>query len=250
LVQHPERAALANCINQLQVLEEDAQWPKPSENLERIGLGDVDVQRIVRALQVHVAQQFRATSVDPSSWEEPFMDRRWRATAARAIAVQPSPSAEELQDAANIVGRFLENRRTRTPAPVVYLGLASVGLPLIPLLLLAALGPLSAVIFRGGLVFRLLGVGVVTASGEEASRVRAFVRATIAWSPFVIVGLAVFFGMEAMEPSGEVPRLPWLPLPWLVFGVLPSALLTVVAWSASSQRGLQDRLAGTCLVPR
>ena len=123
------------------------------------------------------------------------------------------------------------------------------GLPLIPLILQAALGLLSAALFRGGLLFRLLGVGVVNASGEEVSRGRAFVRAAIAWSPFVIVGLAVDWAV--MEPSGAVQPIAWLPLPWLVFVVLPAALLASIAWSAKDpQRGLQDRLAGTYLVPR
>jgi hypothetical protein len=179
------------------------------------------------------------------------MDPNWRAIAGRALAAHPSPSAEELEDAASIVGRFLENRRNRTPAPVIYLGLAGVGLPLIPLMVLAVTGLLSAATFRGGLLYRLLGVGVVNAFGEETSRVRAFMRAAIAWSPFVIVALTVFFALDVMEPSGELSRLTWLPLSWIVFLVMPGALLTVVAWSASNPRsGLQDRIARTYLVPR
>lgn len=250
--QHPERFELATCVHQLQLLEQATaagMTPHPEE-LERIGLSDVEVERIIRALRVYVAQQFRATNVDPSTWEEPFMDRSWRPVAARALAEHPPPSTEGVDDAASIVSRFLENRRQEGSVPN-FMGLAAVGLPLIPLMLSAALGLLSAALFRGGLLLRLLGVGVVNASGEETSRARAFVRATIAWSPFVMVGLAVFFAMDAMEPSGEVPHLLWLLLPWVVFVVLPAALLVSIAWSAKNpQRGLQDHLAGTYLVPR
>jgi hypothetical protein len=249
--QHPERFELATCAHQLQLLEQHAAGTTlPPEELERIGLSDVEVERIVRALQVHVAMRFRATNADPSRWEEPFMDRSWRQVAARALAADSSPSAEEVDDAASIVSRFLENRRKEGPPPILYLGLA-VGLPLIPLMLQAALGLTSAALFRGGLVFRLLGVGVVSASGEEASRGRAFVRATIAWSPFVVAGLALHWAIFTMGPSGEVPGLRGLPVPWLVFVALPTALLASIVWSARSpQRGLQDRLAGTYLVPR
>ena len=116
---------------------------------------------------------------------------------------------------------------------------------------LAALGMLSAAFFRGGLLFRLLGVGVVDASGRETSRVRASVRATIAWSPFLILDIPVFLVLRTMEQSGAFPRGPWLPVPWLVFVGLPAAVLATVAWSARDpRRGLQDRLAGTHLVPR
>jgi hypothetical protein len=249
MTQHPERVELTTCVHHLQLLEQDSVWPRPSQDLERIGLSDVEVQRIVRALQVHVAQSFRATGVDPSRWEEPFMDRGWRTTVARALAEHPSPSAEELADTADIVGRFLENRRNAPGPTVGFLTLlAAVLLPLISLLPLAVLGPLLAAILRGGLLFRFLGIGVVDASGAETSRVRAAVRATIAWLPFVIAGLEVFF---FMDESGSVPRLPWLPQSWIVLIVLSGALLAGVVWAATNpQRGLQDRIAGTTLVPR
>jgi len=126
-----------------------------------------------------------------------------------------------------------------------------VGIPLISLTFLAALGVPSAALFRGGLLLRLLGVGVVDASGRETSRVRAAVRATIAWSPFLILDIPVFMVLNTMEHSGAFPRVPWLPVPWLVFVVLPAAVLATVAWSARNPRqGLQDRLSGTRLVPR
>jgi hypothetical protein len=131
------------------------------------------------------------------------------------------------------------------------LGLSAVGFPLISLTFLAALGVPSAALFRGGLLFRLLGVGVVDASGRETSRARASLRAMIAWSPFVILDIPVFLVLKTMEHSGAFPRVPWLPVPALVFIGLPAAVLATVAWSAGDpRRGLQDRLAGTHLVPR
>jgi hypothetical protein len=249
--QRPERADLATCVNELQLLKQYDGTAPPPEELEKIGLGDVEIDRIKRALEVHVAQRLRAARVDPSTWDEPFMRREWRAIAAAALAARPSPSVEEINDATMIVSRFLENRRENTPSALFSLGLFAVGIPLISLTFLAALGVLSAALFRGGLLFRLLGVGVVDASGRETSRVRASARATIAWAPFVILDIPVFLVLKTMEHSGAFPRVPWLPVPWLVFVGLPAAVLATVAWSARNpRRGLQDRLAATHLVPR
>jgi len=250
--QHPERAELATCLDELQLLKQYDGTAPPPEELEKIGLGDVEIDRIKRALEVHVAERLRAARVYPSTWDDPFVRREWRAIAAAALAARPSPSVEEINDASAIVSRFLENRRENVPsAPLFYLGLSAVGIPLLSLTLLAALGVLSAALFRGGLLFRLLGVGVADASGRETSRVRASVRATIAWSPFLILDIPVFLVLRTMEQSGAFPRVPWLPVPWLVFVGLPAAVLATVAWSARNpRRGLQDRLAGTHLVPR
>jgi hypothetical protein len=249
--QHPERADLATCVDELQSLKQYDGAAPPPEELERIGLGDVEIDRIKHALEIHVAQRLRAARVDPSSWDEPFMRREWRAIAAAALAARPSPSVEEIDDASRIVSRFLENRRESAPSALFSLGLSAVGIPLTSLTFLAALGVLSAALFRGGLLFRLLGVGVVDGSGRETSSVRASVRAMIAWSPFVILDIPVFLVLRAMEHSGAFSRGPWLSVPWLVFVVLPAAVLATVAWSARNpRRGLQDRLAGTHLVPR
>ena len=57
-------------------------------------------------------------------------------------------------------------------------------------LLTAFFGLLSALLFRGGLMLRLFGMAVATEAGE-ASRLRAFWRALIAWSPGALAGLGL-----------------------------------------------------------
>jgi hypothetical protein len=56
------------------------------------------------------------------------------------------------------------------------------------LLYASAAGLVSAALFRGGLAFRLMGIGIVSNAGLEAGRVRALSRAVIGWGP--MLGLA------------------------------------------------------------
>jgi hypothetical protein len=135
-----------------------------------------------------------------------------------------------------------------TPLPRKNLEIAAaMPLQFLPFVALPAL--LSAALFRGGLLLRALGVCIITASGIPASRLRAFVRAAIAWAPGLLLGLDLFV------PPGELAeRLPprWFILPWEAAWVLVAAVLAVgLAWAIlNPSLGLQDRLAGTRLVPR
>jgi len=96
----------------------------------------------------------------------------------------------------------------------------------------------AALLFRGGVLMRALGIAVVTREGADASRGRMLWRACIAWSWLPLAALLVAIlapkaGMVAAVTVGTI----------LVVGV--------VIWSAGTPgRSLQDRLAGTWLVPR
>jgi uncharacterized RDD family membrane protein YckC len=104
-------------------------------------------------------------------------------------------------------------------------------------------------LFRGGLLLRALGVCIVTASGARASRLRAFVRGAIAWAPGLLLGLEV---LNLPEEIAEGLPLGWFTLPWEGAHDLVAAFLVVgLVWAiVDPSRGLQDRIAGTCLVPR
>jgi hypothetical protein len=109
------------------------------------------------------------------------------------------------------------------------------GLSLVALASLAA-----AIFFRRGLVLRTLGVEIVTANGELATRGRTFWRSVIAWSPVVLLPIVVAIATPLL---GEAPSSAWL-------AFFPVVYLSLAAWSlAMPGRGLQDRLAGTWLVP-
>lgn len=91
----------------------------------------------------------------------------------------------------------------------------------------------SAAGFRGGFMLRALDIAVVTGAGDEASRQRALLRAIIAWSPCLFFLFAILFG-------------------WTVLGVALLVLMVsgVVIAGLNPERGLQDRIVRTRLVPR
>jgi hypothetical protein len=103
--------------------------------------------------------------------------------------------------------------------------------------IVGAFGLLSAGIFRGGLELRLFGAAVVTKRGHDAGRLRAL----IAWSPAIlgVIGL-VMADDRLMDGRAWIPCLLGLVL------LLAGAIYAV----RNPHRGLQDRLAGTVLVPR
>jgi hypothetical protein len=82
----------------------------------------------------------------------------------------------------------------------------------------------------------------VRKDGKRASRLRVFWRALVAWSSLALGG-AVFASVLAML-HGRAAVLPAALAGGLVVCAL--ALLSL----ALPKRGLQDRLAGTWLVPR
>ena len=101
----------------------------------------------------------------------------------------------------------------------------------------------AAFLFRGGLVLRLLGLAVVKRDGSKASRWLLLWRSFVAWSPMLLMGpvAAMLFPHLAMASSDRV-GLNFIYMTVVAGVALIAALLP--------GRGLQDRIAGTCLVLR
>jgi hypothetical protein len=98
---------------------------------------------------------------------------------------------------------------------------------------LTTFGIWSAALFRGGLVVQALGMALVTDAGHEVSRQRAFVRAVVAWSPWLLFIVAVLMGSA------------WLGAAALICMIAGSALAAL-----NPAQGVQDRIVRTWLVPR
>jgi uncharacterized RDD family membrane protein YckC len=99
-------------------------------------------------------------------------------------------------------------------------------------------GLLAALLFRGGPLWRAFGVAIVRRDGRPASRLRILWRNFLAFLPFLVLPpVARIFGLHAR-------------LEWLMIALL--ALLGALALFSTllPGRSLQDRLAGTWLVPR
>jgi hypothetical protein len=87
----------------------------------------------------------------------------------------------------------------------------------------------NALVFRGGMI-RLLGLEFVTADGRRASRFRVLSRTAAAWAPVLIAAPAASH--------------------WQSYGCLLLLFAGAVVAIVSPERGIQDRVAGTWIVPR
>ena len=157
----------------------------------------------------------------------------------------PSVTAEELVRSRGTIQPTLD--RVRPPQS---LGVASPGV--IVLNLMAAMASLlvlscsivSSIAVPGGVATRLIGLAVVTRDGNEIGRLRSLARTLIAWAPIlpwlVLVPNPVVMGFG-----------PASPVPVLAISLAFGAMIAGVVWTiAAADRGLQDRIAGTWVVPR
>lgn len=107
----------------------------------------------------------------------------------------------------------------------------------ITLLIMIAVGSLvCSLTFCRGPLFRILGIAVVTDDGSEASRLRMLGRGLIAWSPVLLSVVLIRLSDHTKSP-------------YLAPSVLIGASFIVAIAFISRERSLQDRLAGTWLVP-
>jgi uncharacterized RDD family membrane protein YckC len=103
------------------------------------------------------------------------------------------------------------------------------------------LATLFAAIFQGGLTLRLFGIAVRSRRGEMASRWRCAWRSLLVWVPAVAVyWLAARLALGSHVTAGIALTI--------VAAVLHALALAYAIGRPS--RGMQDRLAGTYLVPR
>jgi uncharacterized RDD family membrane protein YckC len=110
---------------------------------------------------------------------------------------------------------------------------------------------------RGGPAFLWLGIEVRSGDGRPVGRWRAACRSLIAWSPVLIMagfvpGFVLFGQFQQMSPDGPPPA----EILALVLTSCGGVVLSILALAGAvysvirPQRGLQDELAGTCLVPQ
>ena len=102
---------------------------------------------------------------------------------------------------------------------------------------------------RGGLLLRLLGIAVVDRAGRQISPLRGLVRAAVAWLPVLLWGSLLLFGPTTSGPTREVAEAAG----WVIAAVVALMILFMagVVWAVvRPERGIQDHIAGTWLVPR
>ena len=102
----------------------------------------------------------------------------------------------------------------------------------------------SALILPGGVINRLLGLTVVTRSGQAIGRIRSTARVLAAWSP-VLVWVAWLLP-SPVDRSLAMTISPLVPLGLVLAVMIAGAIWAVV----KPDRGLHDHLTGTWIVPR
>jgi hypothetical protein len=262
------------------------------------------------AFAIYVASHQRAVITNAGSWSNYLAlvlipPGENRIFAEQAVADHPQPTEKEIEAATALVRPFVPQANPMNILGQVWM------LPLVAwmsLLMYVALPALlAALLFRGGLLLRMLGLAVVRKDGARASRLRVFWRSLVAWSPLlapVVFALAASaLAILAIAPARRLAEAP--PPPPIVveaqtnlvpthpspvvetalpvtdtlavtnipataqapkFSPFGDSVPPVVIWGGSllallvlgltslslalPGRSLQDRIAGTCLVPR
>ena len=195
-------------------------------------------------VETYIAGRFGRVVSDRRVWSSQFavsaIPAKHRANAEQIVTKRSAPTAEEMSRARSVLGRAIQKYEDPEPGagskqrdPVFFWPIGLGGFFWAAFLSIAA-----ALLFRGGVLMRALGIAVVTRNGSEASRGRMFWRAIVAWSPVVIGTVLVATLAPVLSPAAAI-------------AVSATVILVLVIWSAlRRERSLPDCLAGTWLVPR
>jgi uncharacterized RDD family membrane protein YckC len=237
---NPNAYALKVCLGQLVGLDR-AERNKPGGLTPR--------QRQVREhIEIYVAERLRAAAEDSAEYARAFPAtaelQRENVMAQRVLASARPRSPEEIREAEATVAKVIAdhsanlNRFNRPAVLWSAIGIVIGG----GAALVALLGLIGAFVVRGGFTLRTLGAAVVTPAGEEVSRLRALLRAFVAWSP-----VAIWLLLLKANPPIDQSTIATM----LLYMLVPALLIAgaVYAWLHPS-RGIQDRIASTWIVPR
>jgi eukaryotic-like serine/threonine-protein kinase len=199
------------------------------------------------AMEIYIAGHFGDFIRNPQTWNSPLaraIPAKERAAAEKMVAAHPNPTPEEMKAAQKELDVILDENGNFKQGPgtpdfdnkfhgeMPYFIAGGV------LIWVGVFSLFCAIAFRGGALLRLLGIAVVTRTGADASRLRVLWRAIVAWAPCVIGGIGMSFLVLIV------------PMPAAI-GIVVTIVVALVIWSAAlPERSLQDRLAGTWLVPR
>jgi tRNA A-37 threonylcarbamoyl transferase component Bud32 len=210
--------------------------------------GDIDEQpsdlssqdlEAIEAIEVTLASRYRHVLTDPRlltiAYEFNSDYRSGRSRIQHVLRRQPTEAESRRASEHAFVQMTLKHQayvksglrvlRYAGKAIAAFVGLLS---------LVALFALVTALVFRGGLM-RAMGLELVTASGRPASRVRVLARTVIAWAPIIVTVI-----MQMIRSPTDLAAAPALLL------LLAGAIAAIVR----PERGIQDRLAGTWIVPR
>jgi eukaryotic-like serine/threonine-protein kinase len=234
---NPVAFALDACVEQLR-------------NYEKLGSKVTRQQREDReAIEIYIAEHLRDEVDENAALARAFpaLNRsrnKQYGLAALAVANHPQRSPEQIKHADEVVAKVLAASKKgfgQLTSPMLQ---SSIAVMMIAgsVAFIGALGLIGALFVRSGFTLRTFGAALVTKDGRQASRLRALWRALVTWSPAVVMCLILYKG-----PAVDHPTVAALTAQTLVLAVLVGGTIWALLHPT---RGIQDRLAGTWIVPR
>jgi len=194
-----------------------------------------------------MAEHLADTIRREETWNQTFTNigsRGGRARAQQALQDHAVRTPEEVRRADATVAKVLDDSATGLDQLMSTRVLASVGIAILAatFVIPAFFAVLGALLFGSGFTFRLMGAALVNRRGQPISRLRALARAAVTWSPAIFVCILLKYGPDVKDATG------WR----LLSEYAVMALFAAVAgWAiARPSRAIQDRIAGTWIVPR
>jgi uncharacterized RDD family membrane protein YckC len=200
------------------------------------------------AIEVYLAGRHGASLRDDTFWGTPAAPE-WaygelRKRAADVASRYPSVSAVDLAQAEIVIAPDLEKIRRLQAPGLFYAQIAGV-MGMIISAFIAIWSLIWSVFLPGGLLLRASGLAAANRHGRRIGRLRSAVRVLVTWSPAIVVGIGQHFYFE-ITGDNLFQIVPW----WLAAGTLVPLVLGALWTVAHPERGLQDRLTGTWIVPR
>jgi hypothetical protein len=216
------------------------------EDIDEAGNPDAAARQKRDDIEVYLAEHMGALIERSETWENQNIkfDRDARERARRAVERHRVRTPEQIKRAEATVVPILSAEvaglnRLATARALLGIVVATLGGTFIAIAVLAATGALAT---GTGFTFRPFAVSLVNRKGKRISRVRALWRAVVTWAPMVALFFSFKYGPDITKGGYG-------------FLILDAALVAVLAaggvWAIlRPARGIQDRLAGTWIVPR
>ena len=197
-------------------------------------------------IEVYLAEHMASVIENPATWESKaprIGSRGARERAKSALERHRTRTPEEVRRAEAAAAPILEKQargfeKVANTRALGAIALATLGGTFIAVACLAFAGALAT---GSGFTFRPSAAALVNRRGQPISRIRALARAIVTWSPIVAVAVAFKFGPGIMKSDATVA------LHLALNAILIAG--AIHAWLHPS-RGIQDRIAGTWIVPR
>ena len=209
---------------------------------------EIDDEKLHRPFDIHLAGHYRSVLTNAAFWNQPetasLFHGYMRDRARRAAEKYPNVSADDLAKADALVAPALDSLRQFERRQIVWF---TIGFFWTLLCVVAIVDIIAILISRQPLLLRPFGITIIKRRGTEASRLRLFWRALVAWLPLFAgappLAILASSTTEQARASGGA----------LILCLLVVAMIWIagtVSTVLSRIRGPQDLLAGTMAIPR